>query len=339
MGDPKLSRATIPPAVLTGLLDLADQYEVATSRWFAGTGVDRSRLEQPGTLVSYRQAVTVIRRALKTLPSGPLGLMIGGRDPLLTWGTLGIAMRSASTGAEAVRIALDYHQGSGTLMDYLGSSTDAGTIVELVPRTHEPDLLVFLTEEAFAGIVVMARLTFGASGGPVAASLAYPPPPWAATYARLWHCPVTFDSDRTTLTLPPALEKRRIPTANATHFEAALKATRALVDVDPVDDLVVAVEADLRADLSVRRTATQVADALGISPRTLHRRLADAGQSYGEIQDRVRRRQADALLRNTRRSIAAIAADLGYSDPREFRRAYKRWTSTTPSEVRKAGAT
>ncbi|OAH10277.1 AraC family transcriptional regulator [Streptomyces jeddahensis] len=334
MEEPKLTQATIPPVILTGLLELADQYRVETARWFAGTGLDRARLEQPRTLVSYRQAITVIRRALKELPAGPLGLMIGSRDPLLTWGTLGTAVRSASTGAEALKVATQFHQGAGTMLDYVVSRTDQGNVVELLPRTHEPDLMVFLSEEAFAGIVVLTRLMFGPSSGPLAAELSYPPPPWAAAYTRLWRCPVTFDCEHTTLTMASALEERRVPTANATQFEAALQATRALLDSDPVDDLVATVEGTLRQDLRSRRTATQVADALGMSPRTLHRHLAKAGYSFGTIQDRVRRQQADVLLMQTRRSITAIAAELGYSDPREFRRAYKRWTNTTPTQAR-----
>lgn len=334
MRDASLTLANIPPGILTGLVDLADQNRLDVSQWFAGTGLDRARLEQSRTLVSYQQSVTVIRRALKALPPGPFGLMVGSRDPLLTWGPLGTAIRSASTGAEAMRVALDYHQGSGTLMDYVVTRTDEENIVELLPRTREPDLLVFLTEEAFSGIVVLTELVFGRSSGALAARLSYPPPPWAAAYRRLWHCPVAFDSDRTTLTLPRALEARRIPTANATSFEVALSATRAMLDPEPVEDLVAVIEGALRAELPRRKTAAQVAADLGLSPRTLHRRLSEAGHGFGAIQERVRRERADTLLLNTRMSITAVAADLGYSDPREFRRAYKRWTGVTPSQVR-----
>lgn len=320
--------------MLTGLLDLADHHQTATAGWFAGTRLDRARLERPGTLVSYRQAISVIRRALNDLPSGPLGLVIGGRDPLLTWGTLGTAVRSASTGAEAMRVALDYHQGSGTLMDYAASRADDEIVLELFARTREPDLLVFLTEEALAGIVILTRLMFGASWNPLAVQLSYPPPPWASTYTRLWRCPITFGRERTTLVFPRALDDRRVPTANATHFEAALRATQTILTSEPVDDLVADVEGVLRADLRSRLTATQVAETLSMSPRTLHRHLAAAGESFGAIQDRVRRQQADALLVQTRRPISVIAAELGYSDLREFRRAYKRWTNATPSQVR-----
>ncbi|WP_062993912.1 AraC family transcriptional regulator [Nocardia anaemiae] len=334
MEDPKLSQARIPPGILTGLIGLADQYRAGTTGWFAGTGLDRDSLEQVRALVSYRQAIIVIRRALKALPSGPLGLIIGCRDPLLTWGTLGTAVRSASTGAEARRVAIDYHQCAGTLMDYVASSTDDEITIELLPRTPEPDLLVFLTEEALAGIVILAKLMFGASASPLSAHLSYPPPPWASEYKRLWRCPVAFDCERTTLSFPRELDDRRVSTANATHFEAALSATQAILDIEPVNDLVAAVESILRAGLRSRMTAARVADALSVSPRTLHRRLSEAGHTFGAIQDRVRRQQADVLLMQTRKSITAIAAELGYSDTREFRRAYKRWTDVTPSQVR-----
>lgn len=335
----ELRRATIPPGVLLGLVDLADRHGVDAD-WFAGTGLNPERLARPRTLVSYRQAVTVIRRALRSLPPGPVGLTLGSRDPLLTWGTLGAAVRTAATGAEAMRVALRYHQGAGTLMDYRAVREEDRIRVEVLPRTPEPaELVTFMAEEALGGIVVLVRHMFGAAV-PLAAELAYPPPPWAAAYRRLWRCPVTFDADRTALLLPGELYDRRVPTANAQYFEAALSATRELLgegERPPVDDLVADVEAVLSADLRTRRTAAQVAEELSMSPRTLHRRLAGAGESFGAIQDRVRRRHADLLLTRTRRPLTAIAADLGYSDLREFRRAYKRWTSRTPSEVRRAG--
>lgn len=335
MPDPRLAQATIPPVALTGLLELADVHGVATERWFTGTGLDRDRLGEPRALVSYRQAVTVVRRALVDLPAGPSGLLVGNRDPLLSWGTLGTAVRSAATGAEAIRIATEYHQGSGSLMDYAVTHTPEGSVVELLARTHEPDLQVFLTEEAFGGIVVLARVVFGRATVPLRAELAYPAPPWAAAYERFWRCPVVFGADRTALVMPAGLEERRISTANATQLEAALGATRAMLGADVVADIVPTVEAALRRDLRTRPTATQVAHELGMSARTLHRHLALAGEGFGSLQDRVRRQQADALLQQTRRPIASIAVELGYGDPRDFRRAYKRWTGHAPSEARK----
>ncbi|MGH8099672.1 MAG: helix-turn-helix transcriptional regulator, partial [Chthoniobacterales bacterium] len=77
------------------------------------------------------------------------------------------------------------------------------------------------------------------------------------------------------------------------------------------------------------------AKALGCSERTLRRRLLEVGTSYRAVHDALREERARALLRDTRLAIAEIGTQLGYSDDREFRRAYKRWTGQVPSAARK----
>jgi AraC-like DNA-binding protein len=74
---------------------------------------------------------------------------------------------------------------------------------------------------------------------------------------------------------------------------------------------------------------------LHLSPRTLHRRLADEGTSYRAVKDAVRREQAFQRLEKTDQSIAAIAADLGYSEPSAFFRAFVGWTGVAPFVYRK----
>jgi AraC-like DNA-binding protein len=77
------------------------------------------------------------------------------------------------------------------------------------------------------------------------------------------------------------------------------------------------------------------ARALGVSPRTLHRRLREEGASFRGVRDSVRRESAIARLARTDDAIAAIAADLGYSEPSAFFRAFVGWTGVAPSEYRR----
>ena len=70
--------------------------------------------------------------------------------------------------------------------------------------------------------------------------------------------------------------------------------------------------------------------------RSLQRRLAELGVSYSEIVDRVRFRVASELLRDDGVKIIEIAFAAGYSDPAHFTRAFRRWTSLTPVEYRRA---
>lgn len=79
----------------------------------------------------------------------------------------------------------------------------------------------------------------------------------------------------------------------------------------------------------------EAAQALGITPRTLHRRLHDEGSSFRAIKDRLRRELALARLEKTETSVADIATELGYSEPSAFFRAFQGWTGEAPSEHRK----
>jgi AraC-like DNA-binding protein len=72
------------------------------------------------------------------------------------------------------------------------------------------------------------------------------------------------------------------------------------------------------------------------SSRTLQRRLRNAGVRFHDLLADVRREEALRLVSTTRSTLAEIARDLGYSDLANFLRAFRRWTGTTPGQVRAA---
>lgn len=77
------------------------------------------------------------------------------------------------------------------------------------------------------------------------------------------------------------------------------------------------------------------AGALGLSPRSLHRRLRDEGTSFRAIKAALRRDAALARLAKSADSVADIAAALGYSEPSAFYRAFCAWTGEAPSTHRR----
>ena len=81
-------------------------------------------------------------------------------------------------------------------------------------------------------------------------------------------------------------------------------------------------------------TVERTARALGCSPRTLQRRLRDAGTAYGELVDRVRAELACRLLDDSSLSVHAIASSLGFADPSSFSRFFRRMRGVTPREYR-----
>lgn len=78
----------------------------------------------------------------------------------------------------------------------------------------------------------------------------------------------------------------------------------------------------------------QTAAAFGYSERSFRRRLEQSGASYRKLVDQVREERARALLANTMRSIQSIAYELGFNEPSNFARTFKRWTGASPKEFR-----
>jgi AraC-like DNA-binding protein len=79
----------------------------------------------------------------------------------------------------------------------------------------------------------------------------------------------------------------------------------------------------------------RVARRMGMSPRTLQRRLSDEGVSFAEVVDSARQIRACALLQGRTHSIAAITFLVGFSEQSAFTRAFRRWTGTTPARYRR----
>jgi AraC-like DNA-binding protein len=78
---------------------------------------------------------------------------------------------------------------------------------------------------------------------------------------------------------------------------------------------------------------------VGLSARTLHRRLAEAGTSFEKLLDETRRELAAEYVRRTDYSVGEVAYLLGFAETSSFNRAFRRWTGKSPSEFRRAEPT
>ncbi|TIC86130.1 AraC family transcriptional regulator [Crenobacter intestini] len=81
----------------------------------------------------------------------------------------------------------------------------------------------------------------------------------------------------------------------------------------------------------------EVAQTLGVSQRTLQRKLSQEAQSFQGLLDQARRQQAEDLLQHSTLPIVEIGYRLGFSDPSNFCRASHRWFACSPSELRERG--
>lgn len=124
----------------------------------------------------------------------------------------------------------------------------------------------------------------------------------------------------------------------ALHQRAAERVERHLATLMQSDENVAALLERSLVDnpaLLSQRMET-VADHLRLHPRTLQRRLRDAGQNYSDLQARVRFRLATQWLKEGLLSVDSIGERLGFADRRSFTQAFVRWAKVSPSQFRKS---
>jgi AraC-like DNA-binding protein len=163
-----------------------------------------------------------------------------------------------------------------------------------------------------------------------------------ATYDRICQAPVFFDMPFTEIVFPRQLTTVPMPGADARlsaifvgDAEAALSA---VVRQPNTPSFIDTVKRVLETGLHERDlTLTRLADRLGVSTRTLQRRLRGAGVSHRGLVRDVREDVASRSLA-TRASQGQIARTLGYSGPGAFQRAFKRWSGMTPGQLRRKPA-
>ncbi|MGN6529246.1 MAG: AraC family transcriptional regulator ligand-binding domain-containing protein [Burkholderiaceae bacterium] len=136
-----------------------------------------------------------------------------------------------------------------------------------------------------------------------------------------------------------ALLDRPVPNADASMFEVLrrhadeLLAARLRETSEP--RVVVDVRREVAAQLANDRARLDdVAAALGLTPRTLQRKLADAGTSFQAVHDAARQALAEELLRDSRLNLTDVAYLLGYREQSSFNRACRDWFGNTPARTR-----
>jgi AraC-like DNA-binding protein len=80
----------------------------------------------------------------------------------------------------------------------------------------------------------------------------------------------------------------------------------------------------------------RMAALLGVSERTLQRRLSDVGRTFSDVVEDFRREESALLLCDPTLHLVDVASRLGYAEQTSITRAFRRWTGSTPGAWRDA---
>lgn len=161
--------------------------------------------------------------------------------------------------------------------------------------------------------------------------------PEGGAYEAFFGCPVHFRSERSALVLKPGDLERPFPGHNPELLEMLTPAlSTALGEFDVRKAIGDQIKAVLKGKLaSGRPELNEVARDMGLSERTLQRRITEEGTTFRALLNEARRELSCRLLKDGTAEIDEIAYLLGYQDTRSFCRAFRDWEGLPPSQWHK----
>ena len=323
----------IVPVTLRHLLREALRYGTSAEQLCESMGFGPADLECPDFRVSRPQCAEVIRRALRLLQRPTLGLELGVRVNLVSWGVLGLGFMASSSSRELLELAIAFQRAGGRLPELRGETHRQIYCVVAKVELHSSEVAAFLVDETFAALGQICRQVIGTHFNPRQVDLVMERPPYGAVYEDVFRCSVRFGQAENRMHFP--LEPYAVRTADALVLQQVMRwlgeADTSVVATALETSVIQAIRRDLAHPPQLRELAAQ----LHTSERTLRRRLAEMGQSYADLLDCERRARALPLIAHTSRAMRDIAHECGFTDVRTLHRAIKRWTGLSPGHLRR----
>jgi len=251
-------------------------------------------------------------------------------------GALGLAIKTAPTlRASLERVERYWRVVTDTAAYCLDTSSDPALFIFEARTRHHP-VLEFRNEGALAGFARNMRRFVEQELVLEYVAFRHECRGDQNRYAALFGCPVHFAADRNAIALKPEmldlpnrLGDEGISNFLTAHLETEIGTLR--------DDPSVRAELLQRLAPSLSNGVPQAADVardMGMSERTLYRRLAEEGLTFRDVLTEAQSSLAQELLRDSSSSIAEIAFLTGFSEQSAFSRAFKRWVGLAPAQFR-----
>lgn len=324
-------------ALVIGVVDAARAIGLDTAALLAEADIDPILLSDPDARVPLERDIALWR----VLSARPIGLALGDRLGLSGMGVVGYAMSHGRTVGEALDWLQRYRAvvHPDVIPRHERRTEPAGERVVFSRPAHPA--FARLREPVEAQAAALVSVMRALSGQDVRArrvTFPLPRPPDPERHERFFACPVAWAAPLLEVAFDAALLALPVPRNDPQLFSYLARRADQLMAQLP--------SAASHADHARREIGELlatgdarlpiVAQRLGTSERTLHRRLADEGTSFAALLDEARRDRASLLLEDRHLSCSEIAFLLGYTETAPFFRAFKRWTGQTPQAWRSA---
>jgi AraC-like DNA-binding protein len=303
-------------------------------------GLTPELIADPEVRLSVRSQIALLDEAAKALKDDCLGFTLARDFDLREIGLLYYVMASSQTLGEALKRLAHYSKVTNEALVF-GYREANRLIVSLsysgAPRHSDRHQIEF----CMFAVIRICRMLTGQHLVPQHFSIAHHRSGAISEMARFVGTKVEFGADTDEFALN--VGARELPLIHSDSYlndlllkncEAALPHRRS-----DLSQLRTRVENAISPLLPHGRVILgEVARSLGMSKRTLARKLSDEGLNFTEILEQLRRDLAVRYLDDRKLHVSKIAWLLGFQEVSAFTHAFKRWTGKTPSEMRRAGA-
>ena len=323
------------PVYVRSILDCLNSRGVRPSEVLASAGLAWHELCDGQRMVDFSVFRRFVAHAIQCSGEPALGLMAGSmlqpyHSPVgiaaVTSDSLGQGLQYLSRHAKLIFGSMDFQVDNGPRWSTLKVKT-----LRPLCETH-----VFVMQSVLGAHCRLLEAILGRPVDELTVGLPYSRPTGNDVPCLRYVRRVEFDQEHLTFQLPMELLRSPSNAADTKAFLEAAQACRKMESELGHGEFVQRVRHALLERLTTNPDVSELALDLGVSSRTLVRRLAEVGVTYSDIKDDLRKSHAAWYLQHTELSMEAIASQLGYNDPTNFSRKFKNWYRVPPSKMRRA---
>jgi AraC-like DNA-binding protein len=322
------------------LLEACARLGLDTDQILAAAGVDRSRLADPDARLSNAQASALWRKAFELSKDPDLALHAVEILPQGAYRVLEFLSWNAPTVGEALTKVSHYFPLINSAVRLPITRGDARVTLGIEAPSNPGLITRPYAEYTFAAIYLRTRLTTDEPYRLIEVEFSHPRPEKIREHERIFECPVKFGAPASRMVIAREVwdsPRRGSDPELFTILDAHAKMLlgRLPDDTSQTGRVREAIRAELRGG---DPGLPQVARRLGMSARTLQRRLSDEGVVFNDVLDEMRWNTARSYLSRGDVAATEVAYLLGFSSQSSFNRAFKRWSGKTPTEFRRENA-
>lgn len=321
------------------MIRFGEEHGVSAEDLLHGAALTPAGARDPGTQLDAHQELAVVRNLVRNLGHLPaLGLRIGKRYQVTTFGIFGFACVSSPTLRDVITFALRYWDLSFAFGIPVVEIAGDEIRIELHDEGVPGEVRQFLVERDLAAMYSIMSDLLPVPIPVHRAEFRFAEPSYVDDFVEIFGVRPTFGARANLSCFDAALLDQPLPQANeqtVAMCEAqcrelvARRRARSGISYDVRERLIRLGGADTGMDA--------VARDLHMSTRTLRRRLEEAGTSYRGLLDEVREALAEELLDTGALSVSDVAVRLGYAESTSFIYAFKRWKGVTPASYVRSG--